>query len=70
MSRASERKDSWSDQSTFVCAVCLYFVEKEGQAIGRCRRHAPVANGAGWPAVYPTDWCGDHKLIMPEKHLS
>lgn len=28
--------------------------------LGRCRRHAPTMNG--YPVVYPTDWCGDHKL--------
>jgi hypothetical protein len=28
--------------------------------IGRCRKHAPTMSG--YPAVYPTDWCGDHKL--------
>jgi hypothetical protein len=26
----------------------------------RCRKHAPTLGG--WPAVYPDDWCGDHKL--------
>jgi len=28
--------------------------------LGRCRRHAPTLGG--WPAVYSSDWCGDHKL--------
>lgn len=28
--------------------------------VGRCRRHAPTMNG--YPVVYETDWCGDHKL--------
>lgn len=28
--------------------------------IGRCRRRAPTMSG--YPVVYPTDWCGDHKL--------
>lgn len=27
---------------------------------GRCRRHAPTMSG--FPAVFGTDWCGDHKL--------
>jgi hypothetical protein len=26
----------------------------------RCRRRAPTLDG--WPAVFPDDWCGDHKL--------
>jgi len=29
-------------------------------ALGRCRKHAPTM--AGFPAVFETDWCGDHKL--------
>jgi hypothetical protein len=28
--------------------------------LGRCRKRAPTLNG--WPAVFETDWCGDHKL--------
>jgi hypothetical protein len=28
--------------------------------LGRCRRHAPTMNG--YPAVFVSDWCGDHKL--------
>jgi len=33
----------------------------EGAAkVGRCRRHAPTMSG--YPAVFPADWCGDHKL--------
>lgn len=28
--------------------------------VGRCRRHAPTMNG--FPVVYETDWCGDHKI--------
>ena len=28
--------------------------------VGRCRRHAPTMTG--YPVVYETDWCGDHKL--------
>jgi hypothetical protein len=28
--------------------------------VGRCRRHAPTMNG--YPVVYMSDWCGDHKL--------
>lgn len=30
------------------------------QELGRCRRHAPTMNG--FPAVFSSDWCGDHKL--------
>lgn len=28
--------------------------------LGRCRRHAPTMNG--YPVVFTSDWCGDHKL--------
>lgn len=28
--------------------------------VGRCRRHAPTLGG--WPVVFSTDWCGDHKI--------
>jgi hypothetical protein len=28
--------------------------------LGRCRRHAPTMSG--WPVMFVTDWCGDHKL--------
>jgi hypothetical protein len=28
--------------------------------LGRCRKKAPTLEG--WPAVYESDWCGDHKL--------
>lgn len=30
------------------------------KGVGRCRRRAPTLNG--WPVVYSSDWCGDHKL--------
>jgi len=35
---------------------------KEGDVmrLGRCRKHAPTLDG--YPAVMPSDWCGDHKL--------
>jgi len=47
----------------------MWFVLKEtnditlkdtNKILGRCRRHAPTMNG--YPAVFNTDWCGDHKL--------
>lgn len=28
--------------------------------MGRCRKHAPTMGG--YPVVFETDWCGDHKL--------
>ena len=60
-------KDPWIHRSeTMLCRTCMYFVPKELSAprlaspIGRCRRHAPTMSG--YPVVFPTDWCGDHKL--------
>ena len=47
--------DLWSHRNTeMICASCMFYTNF------RCRRHAPTLNG--WPAVYPRDWCGDHKL--------
>jgi len=52
--------DNWQHRSSgMVCATCMWWVEK-GNGLGRCRRRAPTMNG--WPALYHTDWCGDHKL--------
>lgn len=58
-------KDNWLHKSaSMLCRTCMYFVGKaqEGQIIevGRCRKHAPTMDG--WPAMFITDWCGDHKL--------
>ena len=68
-------EDPWKHRSKgMVCATCMWNVAKkiaqshsqsnptaEPQAVlGRCRRHAPTMSG--YPAVFPNDWCGDHKL--------
>jgi len=48
------------------CIACMWFAQKspdaehEGIHLGRCRRRAPTLSG--FPAVFGTDWCGDHKL--------
>lgn len=48
-------KDNWIHKSKeMTCGTCMH------NCSFRCRRHAPTMQG--WPAVYPTDWCGDHKL--------
>ena len=60
--------DNWKHRShTMSCSTCMWFVlktKKEGSEntapIGRCRRRAPTMNG--YPVVFSTDWCGDHKL--------
>jgi len=65
----SDIKDPWAHrEATMRCETCMWFVEKlppAGQlgrlpALGRCRKHAPTMTG--YPAVFATDWCGDHKL--------
>lgn len=61
--------DPWKHRSSGMrCATCIWFVPKahddmsEGDLIkiGRCRRHAPTVGG--YPAVFPSDWCGDHRV--------
>ena len=69
MSYTEENKvqlDNWIHRSTSMrCDNCIWFVQKGtfngGRFLGRCRKHAPVVQ-LGWPAVFSTDWCGDHKL--------
>lgn len=59
-------QDNWKHRSeNMLCGTCMYFVAKETDKpnekwLGRCRRHAPTMKG--FPAVFKTDWCGDHKL--------
>lgn len=60
-------KDPWKHRSAGMrCQTCVWFVLKEltnatgKSSVGRCRRHAPTMNG--YPVVYMTDWCGDHKI--------
>lgn len=63
--------DPWKDRTKGMrCATCVFYVRKvpplsavaaeAPREIGRCRRHAPTMSG--FPAVFPEDWCGDHKL--------
>ena len=61
-------KDPWTGRALYMsCATCMWYVEKNKAEdsqntapIGRCRRHAPTMSG--YPVVFETDWCGDHKL--------
>jgi hypothetical protein len=60
-----ENTDNWKHRSAGMkCSTCMWYAPKATQEparpIGRCRRHAPSMNG--WPVMFPTDWCGDHKL--------
>lgn len=63
--------DPWKHRSSGMrCQTCIWYVQKSvpvtkvgietSQEIGRCRRHAPTMGG--YPVVYATDWCGDHRL--------
>lgn len=60
------QNDNWIHREHRMrCRSCMWFaykVDNEGHftAIGRCRRHAPTMSG--YPVVFVTDWCGDHKL--------
>ena len=54
-------KDLWGTYTHLLCCkTCFYYVQKTDK-LGRCRRHAPTMDG--YPVVFPTDWCGDHKLV-------
>ncbi len=62
-------QDNWKHRSSKMkCETCMYFVIKhrEGDGprdereVGRCRRNAPTMKG--WPVMFNTDWCGEHKL--------
>lgn len=70
---ATETEDNWIHRSVGMrCKTCMYYVAKPSesavatatvtlqQKLGRCRRHAPTMSG--WPVMYESDWCGDHKL--------
>jgi hypothetical protein len=53
--------DPWAHRAVNMrCATCMWFAPKGNTSLGRCRRHAPTMSG--YPAVYTSDWCGDHKL--------
>ena len=62
---STQTEDNWKHRSKgMLCRTCMYFVWKVDEAgnrvLGRCRRRAPTLDG--WPVLFPTDWCGDHKL--------
>ena len=58
--------DPWKHRSEGMkCKTCMFYVAKDApggpkKELGRCRRHSPTMSG--FPAVFPADWCGDHKL--------
>ena len=66
MEKPMPTMDPWQHRSDGMrCRTCMFYVPKfdvnETDSIkGRCRRHAPTMGG--FPVVFETDWCGDHKL--------
>ena len=55
--------DNWAGRRIgMVCKTCMWFVKKGDSRLGRCRRHAPAVQSIGWPPVFDTDFCGDHRL--------
>lgn len=67
----AQSADPWIHRSSGMrCRTCIWFVPKtveglvamkeEARVVGRCRRHAPTMGG--YPVVFQTDWCGDHRL--------
>jgi hypothetical protein len=48
--------DNWANLASKSCSTCMYYNNF------RCRRHAPNVVEPGYPAVFPTDYCGDHKI--------
>lgn len=53
--------DNWEHRSKMMsCETCMFYVAKGLGNIGRCREKSPTLKG--WPAMFPTDWCGAHKL--------
>ena len=54
-------EDNWKHRSARMkCTNCMWYVPKGEGKIGRCRQASPTIKG--WPVMFPTDWCGDHKL--------
>ncbi len=57
----NQDKDNWEHRSENMrCKTCMFYVPKGGGKLGRCRQSSPTLKG--FPAVFPNDWCGDHKL--------
>lgn len=58
--------DNWAHRSSgMICKTCMCYVPKKkpdgtDHIIGRCRRNAPTMKG--WPVMFETDWCFEHKL--------
>lgn len=55
-----QKEDNWADKSTFKCLTCMYYQGKN-EEVGRCHYYPPQSV-KGFTAVYPSDWCGQHKI--------
>ena len=67
-------RDNWKHRSEGMrCRSCMWYVPKDPappqpganepvavKDLGRCRKRAPTLGG--FPVVWASDWCGDHKL--------
>lgn len=62
-------EDNWVHRSERMsCATCMWYVQKAQSAdnpvvavaVGRCRKKSPSMDG--WPVMFSSDWCGQHKL--------
>lgn len=72
--KEKKSKDNWKHRNKGMsCKTCMWFVPKafgedqtgnptftRNDEVGRCRKRAPSMSG--WPVMFKTDWCGDHKL--------
>lgn len=69
----------WSERrKQFSCANCLYFKPNDHSS-GYCHRNSPTAvpwlddtnpaNGAYWPIVQLSDWCGDYRYLLQPEYL-
>jgi hypothetical protein len=50
------------------CATCRFWLASLTDAIGQCRRHAPVPEGHSttrWPLTKAGDGCGEHAPQEP-----
>ena len=66
MKNKVDKLDPWIHRSkNMSCKTCMWYVNKLSKdggelGLGRCRKHSPTMSG--YPVVFVTDWCGDHKL--------
>jgi len=64
--RGFKENDNWKHKSdNMICKTCMYYMKKHicletSIEVGRCKRNAP--SNIGFPVVFPSDWCGEHKI--------